>query len=222
MAVDGRVNSRIFKCAILDCDSAKPKSRIIIFRQLPDFKRTSKILYLIMAIRLIALDLDGTLLNSRGELTTQPPRDRKARQGGVRVALVTGRRFRDPSARPRLASTCPSSRTTARHQPTRARSKPSRRFSCRSRRRTRSCASGARTTPTRWSATTLTARVSCVYDHITMITRARKIHRLVASHPRRRGGGVGAPFPSLKEYLDHAPVQVSFSVTCNWIEHLST
>jgi 5-amino-6-(5-phospho-D-ribitylamino)uracil phosphatase len=49
-----------------------------------------------MAIRLIALDLDGTLLDSRGELSE---RNRaaiaQARRQGVRVALVTGRRFRD-------------------------------------------------------------------------------------------------------------------------------
>ena len=52
-----------------------------------------------MSIRLLALDLDGTLLNSRGQLTE---RNRRAldevRQRGVHVALVTGRRFRD--ARP--------------------------------------------------------------------------------------------------------------------------
>src|SRR5918912_1882703 len=52
-----------------------------------------------MAIRLIALDLDGTLLDSRGEV---PERNRAAigaaRERGVAVALVTGRRFRD--ARP--------------------------------------------------------------------------------------------------------------------------
>ncbi len=52
-----------------------------------------------MSIRLLALDLDGTLLNSHGEIT---PRNRiaieQARQLGVRVAIVTGRRFRD--ARP--------------------------------------------------------------------------------------------------------------------------
>ncbi|HXD34060.1 MAG TPA: Cof-type HAD-IIB family hydrolase [Pyrinomonadaceae bacterium] len=52
-----------------------------------------------MPIRLLALDLDGTLLNSRGELTD---RNREtiaaARARGVRVAVVTGRRFRD--ARP--------------------------------------------------------------------------------------------------------------------------
>ncbi len=52
-----------------------------------------------MAIRLIALDLDGTLLDSRGRLSD---RNRAAigaaRAQGARVALVTGRRFRD--ARP--------------------------------------------------------------------------------------------------------------------------
>ncbi len=52
-----------------------------------------------MPIRLLALDLDGTLLNPRGLLTE---RNRKAieaaRERGVCVAIVTGRRFRD--ARP--------------------------------------------------------------------------------------------------------------------------
>jgi Cof subfamily protein (haloacid dehalogenase superfamily) len=52
-----------------------------------------------MAIRLIALDLDGTLLNSRGEVSEGNKRAlARAREQGARVALVTGRRFRD--ARP--------------------------------------------------------------------------------------------------------------------------
>ena len=49
-----------------------------------------------MQIRLLALDLDGTLLNSRGQISE---RNRRAidlaRNEGVRVAVVTGRRFRD-------------------------------------------------------------------------------------------------------------------------------
>src|SRR2546423_8450915 len=49
-----------------------------------------------MAITLLALDLDGTLLDSRGHISQ---RNRlaiqNAREQGVRVALVTGRRFRD-------------------------------------------------------------------------------------------------------------------------------
>ena len=49
-----------------------------------------------MPIRLLALDLDGTLLNNRGQISK---RNRlaidSAREAGVRVAIVTGRRFRD-------------------------------------------------------------------------------------------------------------------------------
>ncbi|HEX6044369.1 MAG TPA: Cof-type HAD-IIB family hydrolase [Pyrinomonadaceae bacterium] len=49
-----------------------------------------------MAISLLALDLDGTLLNRRGQISD---RNRtaieNARAAGVHVALVTGRRFRD-------------------------------------------------------------------------------------------------------------------------------
>jgi len=49
-----------------------------------------------MTISLLALDLDGTLLNGRGQISD---RNRaaieSARATGVRVALVTGRRFRD-------------------------------------------------------------------------------------------------------------------------------
>ena len=52
-----------------------------------------------MPIRLLALDLDGTLLNSRGQVSERNRRALKdARDCGVRVAIVTGRRFRD--ARP--------------------------------------------------------------------------------------------------------------------------
>jgi Cof subfamily protein (haloacid dehalogenase superfamily) len=52
-----------------------------------------------MAIRLLALDLDGTLLNSHGEITDRSRQSLElARERGVKVAVVTGRRFRD--ARP--------------------------------------------------------------------------------------------------------------------------
>lgn len=52
-----------------------------------------------MAIRLLALDLDGTLLNPRGHLTDRNRQAiSEARSCGARVALCTGRRFRD--ARP--------------------------------------------------------------------------------------------------------------------------
>ena len=52
-----------------------------------------------MPIRLLALDLDGTLLDSRGHVPEENRRAiRLARERGVSIALVTGRRFRD--ARP--------------------------------------------------------------------------------------------------------------------------
>lgn len=50
-------------------------------------------------IKFIALDLDGTLLNSRGEITEQNRAAiRAAEERGVLVTIATGRRFRD--ARP--------------------------------------------------------------------------------------------------------------------------
>src|SRR3954447_25761042 len=52
-----------------------------------------------LMIRLIALDLDGTLLDSRGHVSERNRRAiGEARGRGVEVAIVTGRRFRD--ARP--------------------------------------------------------------------------------------------------------------------------
>ncbi|HET6891064.1 MAG TPA: HAD family hydrolase, partial [Pyrinomonadaceae bacterium] len=52
-----------------------------------------------MTIRLLALDLDGTLLDPHGRITEgNRTALEEARACGVRVALVTGRRFRD--ARP--------------------------------------------------------------------------------------------------------------------------
>ncbi len=177
-----------------------------------------------MAIRLIALDLDGTLLNSRGELTERNRRAiEEARQRGVRVALVTGRRFRD--ARP-LALELGLDVPVIAHN-------------------------GALTKHARTLETVAAillpletahevvrvgrahnadAMVSddpdgtglLVYDHINednhslakYIAWSRRIHGDEAVASVRR-------VPSLKDYLDHAPVQVSFSGTCHWIEHLS-
>jgi len=49
-----------------------------------------------MPIRLLALDLDGTLLDRRGKISERNLSAlQKARDAGVRVAVVTGRRFRD-------------------------------------------------------------------------------------------------------------------------------
>ena len=53
-------------------------------------------LFVFMTISLLALDLDGTLLDSRGRISERNRSAiRDAREQGVRVALVTGRRFRD-------------------------------------------------------------------------------------------------------------------------------
>jgi 5-amino-6-(5-phospho-D-ribitylamino)uracil phosphatase len=60
-----------------------------------------------MAIRLLAVDLDGTLLNSQQEIS-QPNREalRRASRQGVQLLITTGRRFH--SARPLLDSLpCP-------------------------------------------------------------------------------------------------------------------
>ncbi|MGH9845516.1 MAG: Cof-type HAD-IIB family hydrolase [Blastocatellia bacterium] len=47
-----------------------------------------------MPIRLLALDIDGTLLTSRGELTTRNQEAiAQARRQGVHIVLLTGRRF---------------------------------------------------------------------------------------------------------------------------------
>jgi Cof subfamily protein (haloacid dehalogenase superfamily) len=52
-----------------------------------------------MTIKLVALDIDGTLLNSKGEISYRNLEALgAARRQGLRIALVTGRRFR--SARP--------------------------------------------------------------------------------------------------------------------------
>lgn len=57
---------------------------------------SSYTLSLFMAIRLLALDLDGTLLDSRGQISERNHLAiQNARDNGVSVALVTGRRFRD-------------------------------------------------------------------------------------------------------------------------------
>jgi len=48
------------------------------------------------AIRLLVLDVDGTLTNSRHEVTDDTCRAiARVRAAGVRVMLATGRRYRD-------------------------------------------------------------------------------------------------------------------------------
>ena len=177
-----------------------------------------------MAIRLIALDLDGTLLNSRGELTT---RNRAAitaaRERGVRVALVTGRRFRD--ARP-LALDLGLDVPVIAHNG--------------------ALTKHARTLETvaalllPMDAAHAVIRVGreqgadalvsddpdaaglLVYDHISEgnLALAKYIawsRRIVGDEAREAVRQV----PSLEEYLDHAPVHVAFSGSCARMQNLS-
>lgn len=176
-----------------------------------------------MAIKLLALDLDGTLLNSRGELTE---RNRAAmalaRERGVRVALVTGRRFRD--ARP-LALELGLDVPVISHNG--ALTKHARTLE--------TVAAlllpleAAHAVLRAGRAHNMDAMVSddphglglLLYDHINednhalakYIAWSRRIHGPEAVETIRR-------VPSLDEYLDHSPVHIAFSGTCAMMEML--
>jgi Cof subfamily protein (haloacid dehalogenase superfamily) len=167
-----------------------------------------------MAIRLIALDMDGTLLNSRGELSARNlGAISAARARGVRVALVTGRRFRD--ARP-LALELGLDVPVISHNG--ALTKHARTLE--------TVAvkllplEAARAVLSLGRASGADALVSddaegagvLVYDHMSdnnpalarYVAWARRIHGEEADEAVRR-------VADLEEYLDHAPVHVSFS-----------
>jgi 5-amino-6-(5-phospho-D-ribitylamino)uracil phosphatase len=177
-----------------------------------------------MPIRLIALDLDGTLLDSRGQL---PERNRRAvgraRERGVRIALVTGRRFRD--ARPvalELGLDVPviaHNGALTKH----ARTLETVAALLLPRESAREVARAGR-------ALGADALVSddhhglgvLVYDHLSdgnvalarYVAWSRRIHGPEADDAVRR-------VPSLADYLDHDPVHVSFSGTCASMRALS-
>jgi hypothetical protein len=175
-------------------------------------------------IQLLALDLDGTLLNSLGELSARNAHAiAQARASGVRVALVTGRRFRD--ARP-LALKLGLDVPVIAHNG--------------------ALTKHARTLET-VSASLLPLEIArevlrlgrthradplvsddpvgaglLVYDHL------REAHGPVAEYIEwsRRIHGDEAErailhVPSLEDYLDHAPVHITFSGTYAGIERLS-
>ncbi len=176
-----------------------------------------------MGVHLLALDLDGTLLNSHGEVSH---RNRaaieRARDSGVKVAIVTGRRFRD--ARP-IALTLGLNVPVISHN-------------------------GALTKHARTLETVAVlllpldaARISLkvgraegvdalvsddhkglgvlVYDHVSgdnrpvlqYIAWARRIHGEDDQESVRQ-------VPSLEEYLDHEPVHMAFSGGCAKMTHL--
>ena len=176
-----------------------------------------------MSIRLLALDLDGTLLDSRGELSERNLRAiAAAREVGVRVALVTGRRFRD--ARPlalRLGLDVP----VISHNG--ALTKHARTLET----------VAVRLLPLREAREVLRvgrengvdALISddphgagmLVYDHMSddnqalakYIAWSRRIHGDEVEEAVRR-------VPSLEDYLDHAPVHITFSGGVERMKHL--
>jgi 5-amino-6-(5-phospho-D-ribitylamino)uracil phosphatase len=176
-----------------------------------------------MPIRLLALDLDGTLLNSRGELSERNRRAlAEARLRGVRVAFVTGRRFRD--ARP-LALDLGLDAPVISHNG--ALTKHARTLE------TVAVAllplQEAREVLRIGRERNLDAMISddpegagvLVYDHIgddnhafrRYIEWSRRIHGDEAEESVRR-------VDSLEEYLDHDPVHISYSGTCAAMEAL--
>lgn len=177
-----------------------------------------------MSIRLLALDLDGTLLNSRGEISERNLRAiAAAREAGVRVALVTGRRFRD--ARP-LALQLGLDVPVISHNG--ALTKHARTLET----------VAVRLLPLEAARETL--RVSresgadalisddphgagvLVYDHMSddnpalakYIAWSRRIHGDEGEEAVRR-------VSSLEDYLDHAPVHITFSGSVARMQHLS-
>jgi Cof subfamily protein (haloacid dehalogenase superfamily) len=177
-----------------------------------------------MSIRLLALDLDGTLLNSRGEISERNlGAIAAARALGVRVALVTGRRFRD--ARP-LALELGLDVPVISHNG--ALTKHARTLET----------VKVRLLPLEEAQAVLRvgrengadALISddphgagvLVYDHMSddnqalakYIAWSRRIHGDAVEEAVRR-------VPSLEEYLDHAPVHVTFSGNVARMKHLT-
>ena len=176
-----------------------------------------------MAISLLALDLDGTLLDSRGNISE---RNRiaidNAREQGVRVALVTGRRFRD--SRPvalELGLDIPlisHNGALTKHAAT---------------------LQTVSVLPLPLDAARKALRVGreagadallsddheglgvLVYDHLRGENTAA--HKYV-SWARRIHGEEGADavqqVDSLEDYLDHEPIHLAFSGTCNEMDRL--
>ena len=177
-----------------------------------------------MAIRLLALDLDGTLLNSRGQISERNLNAiESARAAGVRVALVTGRRFRD--SRPvalELGLDVPlisHNGALTKHAET---------------------LQTVAVLPLPLDAAREALRVGrqtgadallsddheglglLVYDHLSGDNVA--VHRYIAWATRLHGGDEGRnavrQVDSLEDYLDHAPIHLAFSGRCEAMDQL--
>ena len=177
-----------------------------------------------MAISFLALDLDGTLLDSRGNISE---RNRlaidNAREHGVHVALVTGRRFRDsrPVALelgldiPLISHNGALTKHAATLQTVSVLPLP---------------LDGARDALRVGREAGADALLSddhegfgvLVYDHLRggntaankYVSWARRIHGEV------EGANAVRQVASLEDYLDHEPIHLSFSGTCNEMDQL--
>ena len=176
-----------------------------------------------MAISFLALDLDGTLLDSRGNISE---RNRlaiaNAREQGVHVALVTGRRFRDsrPVALelgldiPVISHNGALTKHAATLQTVSVLPLP---------------LDPAREALRVGRAAGADALLSddheglgvLVYDHLRgentaaykYVSWARRIHG-------EEGANAVHQVASLEDYLDHEPIHLSFSGTCNEMDQL--
>ena len=176
-----------------------------------------------MAISFLALDLDGTLLDSRGNISE---RNRlaidNAREYGARVALVTGRRFRDsrPAALelgldiPLISHNGALTKHAATLQTVSVLPLP---------------LDAAREALRIGREAGADALLSddheglgvLVYDHLRgentaahkYVSWARRIHGEEGGYAVRQVG-------SLEDYLDHEPIHLAFSGTCNEMDQL--
>jgi 5-amino-6-(5-phospho-D-ribitylamino)uracil phosphatase len=178
-----------------------------------------------MPIRLLALDLDGTLLDPRGQLTERNRRAIAAAcASGVRIAVVTGRRFRD--ARP-VALELGSDVTLITHNG--ALTKHARTLE--------TVAVFPLPLPAALQAIQIGkdagvgALVSddheglgvLVYDHLSRDNPALLKYIAWARHIHGADGGDNVrEIDSLAEYLDHPPVHISFSGQCAAMRALET
>ena len=177
-----------------------------------------------MAIRLLALDLDGTLLDPRGRIS-QPNLNaiEKARAAGVRIALVTGRRFRD--SRPvalELGLDIPlisHNGALTKHAETlqTVAVLPLPLDAAREALRVgRSAGADALLSDDHEGLGVL------VYDHLSGDNVA--VHRYIAWATRLHGGEEGRnavqPVDSLEHYLDHEPIHLAFSGRCAAMDQL--
>lgn len=175
-------------------------------------------------IRLLALDLDGTLLNSRGQLSERSRRAlEQAREIGVRIAIVTGRRFRD--ARPialelgidiPLISHNGALTKHARTLETVAATLLPLDAAREVLRVGRSAGGDALVSDDPEGAGVM------VYDHVSGDNRALAEYLRWARHIHGDDFGEAVrKVDSLEDYLDHAPVHVAFSGRCEAMRELN-